>query len=385
MTLEHLERLAGSYSTRDPRHLLRLGWEWARQGEYALLGLAALAADLTLDDLINLRPTVTEAGSSLTNDGVSLLEAGADDPNAISENDSLLMEAFSRANGGMDPSALSDMTPEQLEGVLNNTRGHYFEALVVDRLNNGETLGEVRIEEGQIAELADNPNQPDWDVRIVNQDGTTDELLQLKATESMRPISQALRDNPDIAVVTTSEIDSQRDDVFSTDISNAALKEDVSSQLGVYSSGDLGNSDAGGQEVAAGAAGSGEFSLAEGGDDDFLATIGKDGETATLEMVSEVALDAIPVVSGVFIVVIEGRRVILGSAQLQEAIARGSRRLGTAAVFTSAGAVMTAAGAPGVVVIPPLLAARIILSRYGNRATMGEVAKERADALLALR
>ena len=347
-------------------------------------------------------------GADLTSSGA--IDGGADASGAVVgsalPDDPLVMEAFERATNGMDAETLSGLSNEQLEGVLGATKGHYFESLVVDRLNKGEQVGELQLDEGQTAVLAESQNQPDWDLQILNKDGTTDEVLQLKATESMRPVSEALRDNPDITVLTTSDIDSPGEDVLSTDISNADLKEDVSSQLGAYSSGD--NSEAAGgsavdggdvSSASAGGAGDGGGAAAGGGDaggaaagggassDDEavnFATMPQSDGFETLEVASELAFDAIPVVSGVFIVAIEGRRVITGSAQLEEALARGSKRLGTAAVFTTAGAAMTAAGAPGVVVIPPLLAARVILSRYGNRATMGEFVKEHGDTLTAL-
>ncbi len=392
MTLERLERLTETYSRGDPHRLLTLARERIRRRESALLGLAALAADLTLNDLVNLSPSASaEAELPADSTGPTALETDLDG-SSVADHDSMVMVAFSRANGGMNPEALNDMTPEQLEGVLANTKGHYFEALVVDRLNNGEALGEVRLEEGQTAVLADSPNQPDWDVRILNEDGTTDEVLQLKATESMGSISESLREHPDIRVVTTSDIDSARESVLPTDISNDDLKADVSSELGAYSSGATGGSsevlDAGsgadaGETAVADAGGT----LSDSGDnpDSLFMTITNGGESEVLEIASEIALDALPVVSGVAIVVIEGRRVIIGSAQLQEALVRGSKRLGTAAVFTTAGAAMTAAGAPGVVVVPPLIAARVLLSRYGNRAAMGEIAKQHADTLTALR
>lgn len=412
ITLERLERLAETYSGGDPRRLLAVARERIRRRELALLDLAALAADLTLNDLVNLSPSAfADAELPVDSTGTTALEANLDG-SSVAGHDSLVMVAFSRANGGMNPEALNDMTPEQLEGVLANTKGHYFEALVVDRLNNGEALGEVRLEEGQTAVLADSPNQPDWDVRILNEDGTTDEVLQLKATESMGSISESLRENPDIRVVTTSDIDSAREGVLPTDISNDDLKADVSSELGTYSSGNAGDSseavdagagadtgetavadagggvDAGGAAVASAGGGvdaGGTLSASGDNPDSLFTAITNGGESEALEMASEIALDALPVVSGVAIVVIEGRRVIIGSVQLQEALARGSKRLGTAAVFTTAGAAMTAAGAPGVVVVPPLIAARVLLSRYGNRATMGTIAKEHADTLTALR
>ena len=60
MTNPQLEELAKQYSPSEPRDLFALARKRALQGEASLLALAALAADLTLDDILNLRATLAQ-------------------------------------------------------------------------------------------------------------------------------------------------------------------------------------------------------------------------------------------------------------------------------------------------------------------------------------
>ena len=86
-------------------------------------------------------------------------------------------------------------------------KGKYFEVLVRDRLNAGESVGELQLQPGQVATLVESPTQPGIDLLIKNEDGSTDELLQLKASESLGYVRRAFDRYPDIRVVTPSEVD----------------------------------------------------------------------------------------------------------------------------------------------------------------------------------
>jgi hypothetical protein len=89
---------------------------------------------------------------------------------------------------------------------LNGWKGKYFEVLVRDKLNSGELVGDIQLTEGQVAYLAESPTQPGWDLQIVNADGTVAQELQLKASESLSYIKEALEKYPDIEILTTEEI-----------------------------------------------------------------------------------------------------------------------------------------------------------------------------------
>lgn len=86
-----------------------------------------------------------------------------------------------------------------------------------------------------MAVLAESPTQPGWDLRILNADGTVAEELQLKATESLGYVQQALERYPDIEVLTTEEAAGRADEltgrVLSSGITDQELEKTVSGPL----------------------------------------------------------------------------------------------------------------------------------------------------------
>ncbi len=94
---------------------------------------------------------------------------------------------------------------DKQRGFLNLLKGKYFEVKVKDRFNDGLNTGDLVPGPGQTAQLAADPTQPGWDLKILNADGSTDELLQLKATDSLKPISDALTKSPEFRVLATDE------------------------------------------------------------------------------------------------------------------------------------------------------------------------------------
>ena len=100
---------------------------------------------------------------------------------------------------------LGDSSDDVRRGFLNSLKGKYFEVIVKDRFNAGLTTGDLVPGLGQTAQLATDPTQPGWDLRIVNADGSTNELLQLKAADSFGPIRGALVDYPEFRVLATDE------------------------------------------------------------------------------------------------------------------------------------------------------------------------------------
>jgi hypothetical protein len=118
----------------------------------------------------------------------------------------LLLEAIKITNPSLSEDNIFSLSEEEIQGAVNTAKGKYFEYLVADRLNAGEQVGSVVLPDGYSAVLADSLNQPGWDMRIVGPDGVTSEYLQLKATDSVGYIQEALNRYPDIEILATTEV-----------------------------------------------------------------------------------------------------------------------------------------------------------------------------------
>ena len=73
-----------------------------------------------------------------------------------------------------------------LLGFINGIKGKAFELEYLDYLNHGH------LPAGAVAELATSPTQEGWDIAIRDSTGHVIEHLQLKATESMSYIADAI-------------------------------------------------------------------------------------------------------------------------------------------------------------------------------------------------
>lgn len=91
----------------------------------------------------------------------------------------------------------------QLTGFMNNWRGKYFEVRVRDELNSTGQVGDLVLSDGQSAVLAPDINQPGWDLMIVSESGVPVSEIQLKATDSVSYVKNALERYPDVEVLTT--------------------------------------------------------------------------------------------------------------------------------------------------------------------------------------
>lgn len=140
-------------------------------------------------------------------------------------------EAFKLAYPNTELISLSERSPEEVQGFLSAWKGKYFEVMVGDKLNAGEWVGDIHLEPGQVAQLAESATQPGWDLQILNADGTVANELQLKATESLSYVKSALERYPDIDVITTDEVLDSAGDLsnqfFPSGISDEALEEAV--------------------------------------------------------------------------------------------------------------------------------------------------------------
>ena len=301
MTYEALKSLAESYPPQARESLLALAQEYRSRDEREVLELAAIAADVSLDSVLSLG-----------------LEP---------ESDPQFRRAFELVYpNGIE--SLKGLSEEQLTGHLNLAKGKYFEVLVCDRLNAGERLDELELQPGQEAILAESQTQPGWDLKIVNEDGSVDEYLQLKAA-GMAHIKEALERYPGIRIATTSEIDDAADDILGTDISNEQLTRITKTQMG---------------------------EMGEGAVEDIL------------DQGAEAAFDSIPFVSMALTGVIEGRNLLAGRSTLRESLRRGAKRMGRAAVYDAIGTALDST----VVAVPLTVGLRVAEKRVTGLAALGD-------------
>ena len=306
MAFEEITKIASSYRRASRSSLNELRDMYSRRDEREALELAAIAADVAIDDLINLGLEPDE--------------------------NPLLREAFEIAypNPNLSIDSLQDSGSEYAEKLVNGLKGKYFEILVLNRLNDGGSVGGLTLGEGETAVLAQLANQQGWDIQILDGSGEPVELLQVKASESLGYIKQALETNPNIRVVVPEGVGETIPNTLQMEgVSNSELTNDAGRQLQEWSESDLLNA------VHHGA---------------------------------EFALDAVPIVSIGLTAVLEGQRVLTGRSTLNEAAKRGGLRIAEASAWTSAGAALTHIG-----VGEPISAAVIT----GARMYAGRVSKYR--------
>ena len=69
-------------------------------------------------------------------------------------------EFLARASPNHSLEGIAAMTAEQREGLLRGRKGRLFEVDVRERLSAGETIGDLRLEQGQQAVLAESRPSP---------------------------------------------------------------------------------------------------------------------------------------------------------------------------------------------------------------------------------
>lgn len=124
----------------------------------------------------------------------------------ISSLDPLAVKAITETSPNFKFDSFSMYSDEQILGVLNTAKGKYFEYLVVERLNTGNSVGNLVLPEGYTAEMAASLTQPGWDIVILNSNGIADQYLQLKATNSISYIKDTLDRYPEFSIVATEEV-----------------------------------------------------------------------------------------------------------------------------------------------------------------------------------
>lgn len=95
---------------------------------------------------------------------------------------------------------LSTLSGDELTGLLAGIKGKLFEQQYVDYLNDGN------LPSGFTASIAEQANQPGWDIMISGPNDQLVEVIQAKATDSVGYVVDAINRNPQIDVVTTEEV-----------------------------------------------------------------------------------------------------------------------------------------------------------------------------------
>ena len=117
----------------------------------------------------------------------------------------------------------------EAEGYINGIKGKLFEIRYTEHLNNSDILPY-----GFHAEMAASVTNSGWDIAIIND--STERIadtLQLKATEQVSYVKDALERYPDIDIVTTNEVYNQlamteyADNVINSGISNSEITDAV--------------------------------------------------------------------------------------------------------------------------------------------------------------
>ncbi len=318
MQFNDLVELASSYQKSDRKALVEVGEHYRRRHEREVLELAAIAADVAIDDLVNLGLEPDE--------------------------NPLLREALTRQYPGLTVESLAGQDREYLNDLTNGVKGKYFEILVRERLEEGGSVGGIVLGEGETASLAESPTQPGWDVQILDSSGERVEVLQVKATESIGYVKEHLEKYPEITVVVPEELGQ-----FASDTPGVLSAQGVS-----------------GREVT----GATESQLQEWGESDLVNAVHHG---------AEFAFDAVPVVSIGVTMVIEGHRVLTGRSTAAEAVRRGGRRVASAAVWTTAGAALTHLGVGEPVSAAAMVGARMYagrISKYTGLADSLEASTE---------
>ena len=112
-----------------------------------------------------------------------------------------------------------DINAESMQGHISNIKGILFEQEYVESLE----------EMGIHATVFEETNHPLTDISIFDDSGEVVSELQLKATESVGYINATLAENPDIAIVATSEVANEigSDMVIDSGIAEAVLEDSV--------------------------------------------------------------------------------------------------------------------------------------------------------------
>lgn len=144
------------------------------------------------------------------------------------END-LVLNALRRSTNRLDDASIEELSeyvqslsPEQLAGVVSNTKGIYHELLFI-KMHNTSGAAES-------AEIIEATNFPGADVQFF-LDGEFVREVQLKAVNTPTLVHEHLQRYPDIEILVTEETAAILDGIDSSGLSNAVLTSDVSDRM----------------------------------------------------------------------------------------------------------------------------------------------------------
>jgi hypothetical protein len=163
---------------------------------------------------------------SLLDITLAALSAQISVKDGIESVDPLLLKAIYDTNPSLAREHIFSLSDSALQGAVNSAKGKYFEYLVAEKLNQGEQVGPLLLQEGQTAQLAESMIQPGWDLRIVDEHGAIIEYLQLKATDSVGYNKSKLERYPYIHILSTDEV-AHSGLVLNSGISDQVLEEKV--------------------------------------------------------------------------------------------------------------------------------------------------------------
>jgi hypothetical protein len=193
------------------------------------------------------------AGKYLEARSISILDAAAiglafdvvfsADKVDISQLTPAMVAAWEKAYPNVPIESLANRSTEEIAGIISGWKGKLFEVEVERRLNDGEWVGDLHLEPGQTAKIADSANQPGWDIQIFDGDHHVTDEIQLKATESVGYIHEALARYPDTPILVTHEVAAKISgvDVLDSGISNNHLTGEVADHIADATSDSLGD------------------------------------------------------------------------------------------------------------------------------------------------
>ncbi len=153
----------------------------------------------------------------------------ADKLSTLSLENDLVLDALRRSSNRLSTASAEELSkyvrslsPEQLTGVVSNTKGIYHEMLFVEMHN---VSGKA-----ESAQMMEATNFPGADVQFF-LDGEVVREIQLKAVNSPTLVYEHLQRYPDIEILVTEEIASILDGIDSSGLSNAVLSLDVAERM----------------------------------------------------------------------------------------------------------------------------------------------------------
>jgi hypothetical protein len=217
------------------------------------------------------------------------------------------------------------MSPEALQGLMN-VKGKLLELQVVQKLNDGASLGSFELTPGQHAELATAANQPGYDIIITNADGSVAGELSAKCSSDVHNVLDALERYPDYQVIGSSELAAQHSSVIDSGLTDSDLAETVGESL--EAAGDIGGA-------------------------------------------LDVAGDFFPGLPIMFVVGKHGLPVLMGKSTFEEGVQAAAPKLVEAGVITAVGIGLSALDM-GLLSLPIMIGGKYLWGRFKDHRRAGE-------------